>query len=130
MRFSLALVAMLVSAAHLFAGFSAETPQILIWLEIEVVVYIVISIIYLLGLKMWYIFAILFSCLNIILFFTSAIIPIPFISNGVLTGNLAFSQYTFGQAFALSGWIYLIIMTILLNKIDRGSRLNELLLSQ
>ena len=126
LRFSLALIAVIVSAANLFGSINAESSAIMFWLDFEASAYITIALVYLLGLKSWYKPAILFSILNIFLFFISSIIVIRFITTQ-LTGNLSFFNYNYGQIFALFGWIYLIVVGLIVYKIDRGSQLDKIL---
>ncbi len=126
MRFSLAVAAIIISAANIFGSFTAETPQIMFWLLFETSAYITIAIVYLLGLRSWYLPATLFSIFNIIIFFISSIVVVPVIANQ-LTGNTSFLSYTYGQAFVLFGWIYIISVGLLAYKIDKGSKLDKIL---
>ncbi|MCL4381117.1 MAG: hypothetical protein M1331_02905 [Candidatus Marsarchaeota archaeon] len=126
LRFSLAVTAVIIASANVFASASAESPQVAFWLLFETSAYITIAIVYLLGLKSWYLFATLFSIFNISIFVISSFVIIPFISPQ-LTGNLSFSSYNYGQAFALFGWIYIISVGFFAYKIDRGSKLDKIL---
>jgi len=49
--------------------------------------------VYLLGLRMWYLPALAYSVLNLVLFFVSGFVAIPGISKAALTGHLAFSPF-------------------------------------
>ena len=126
LRFSMVIFALLDATAHLFASPGA-TSEVTFWIELEVTVYIVIGVIYLLGLRSWYTPAILFSVLNIILFFVSGVSAIPGINPTALSGHVELFQYSFGRAFSVIGWLYLIIMGLVLNRIDRGSKIDEML---
>ncbi len=126
LRLSLSIAAIIISAANIFGSFTAESPPIMFWLLFETSAYITIAIVYLLGLKSWYLPATLFSILNICIFFISSIVVIPIIANE-LTGNTSFLSYTYGQAFVLFGWIYIISVGLLAYKIDKGSKLDKIL---
>ncbi|MCL5105841.1 MAG: hypothetical protein M1331_00375 [Candidatus Marsarchaeota archaeon] len=128
LRFSIAFFALMEVAAHLFASPGA-TPQITFWLETEVAFYIIISVVYLLGIKTYYVPSILYSLFNILLFFLSAFIIIPGISTALLTGHVAFSQYSYGRFTSVFSWIYLIVIGLVLLKIDKGSEINNLIKS-
>ncbi len=128
LRFSLAFFALMEVAAHLFASPGA-TPQITFYLETEIAFYIIISVVYLLGIKIYYVPSLLYSLFNISLFFLSAFIIIPGVSTSLLTGHIAFSQYSYGRSISLFSWIYLIIIGLVLLKIDKGSEINNLIKS-
>jgi hypothetical protein len=125
-RFFLVLVALVDAAAHIFAA-PAKSPEVTLWLDGEVVLYVLIAMVYLLGLRMWYLPALAYSVLNLVLFFISGFVAIPGISKAALTGHLAFSHYYFGRGFSVGAWIFLLVVGALMLKLDRGSKLNELL---
>ena len=52
--------------------------------------YVLIAVVYLLGLRMWYLPAVGYSVLNLVMFFVSGFVAIPGISTAALTGHLAF----------------------------------------
>ena len=126
LRFSMVVLALLDAAAHLFAS-PGQTGQVTFWLETEVAVYVLVAFIYLLGLRSWYTPAIAYSVLNLVIYFVSAFIVLPGITHSALVGHVEFSKYFFGRAFSLLGWLYLIIMGIVLNRVDKGSKLDALL---
>ena len=126
LRFSMVVLALLDAAAHLFAS-PGQTHAITFWLETEVAAYVLIGVIYLLGLRGWYGPAIAYSVVNLAIFFLSAYLPMPGITHGALTGHVAFAQYSFGRSFSLLAWLYLIAMGLYLNRIDPGSQLDALL---
>ncbi len=126
MRFSMVVLALLDAAAHLFAS-PGQTHVITFWLETEVAAYILISVIYLLGLRSWYGPSIAYSVVNLVIFFISAYVPIPGVTHGALAGHVAFGHYSFGRGFSLLAWVYLIGMGLWLNRIDRGSQVDALL---
>ncbi len=126
LRFSLAFFALMEVAAHLFASPGA-TPQITFYLETEVAFYIIISVVYLLGIKTYYAPSLLYSLFNILLFFLSAFIIIPGVSTSLLTGHIAFSQYSYGRFTSVLSWAYLIIVGLVMLKIDKGSEINRII---
>ena len=120
------VLALLDAAAHLFAS-PGQTSQVTFWLETEVVAYVVVAIIYLLGLRLWYSPAIAYSGLNLVIFFLSAFVHLPGITHGALVGHIQFAKYSFGRGFSVLGWVYLVVVGFVLNRVDQGSRLNALL---
>ncbi|MDA8202501.1 MAG: hypothetical protein M0Z49_07050 [Chloroflexi bacterium] len=125
-RFALVLVALVNAAAHIFAS-PAKFPDVTVWLDGEVVAYVLIAMVYLLGLRMWYLPAVAYTVLNLVLFFVSGFIVIPGITTAALTGHLAFGDYSFGRGFSLAAWIFLLVVGGAMLRLDPGSRLNELL---
>ena len=126
MRFSLVFFALLNVASHLFASPGADS-QVTFWLETEVAFYSIIGIVYLLGLRVWYMPALLYSILNISIFFISAFVILPGITTQLLIGHIQFAQYGYGRGISLIAWLYLIIFGALALKYDKGSDVNVLL---
>jgi len=126
LRFSMVIVALLDAAAHIFASPASTAPQTF-WLETEVAFYVLIAVIFLLGLRSWYVPTIAYSMLNVLLFFISAFVAIPLITHAALVGHVQFGQFSFGRGFSLGGWVWLIVVGWILTRIDRGSKLDELL---
>ena len=125
-RFAVMVCALLDSAAHLYAT-PAAYPQITFWLEIEVAAFIIIGIVFLLGLKMWYLPSILFTIFNLLVYLISGVVAIAPLNPTVLSGHVDFLNYSFGRAFSLATWIFIIIVGTLLIDYDKGSALNTLL---
>ena len=67
LRFSLLFFAIIDAAAHLYASPSTY-PYVTFWLEIEVSAFIVMSVVFLLGLRIWYLPSILFTIFNLVLY--------------------------------------------------------------
>ncbi len=126
LRFSLAFFALLNVASHLFASPGANS-QVTFWLETEVAFYSIIGVIYLLGLRVWYLPALLYSILNIFIFLVSAFIVLPGITTQLLVGHITFAQYSYGRGISLIAWIYLILFGLLALKYDKGSEINTML---
>lgn len=126
LRFSMVIVALLDAAAHIFASPASTAPQTF-WLETEVAFYVLIAVIFLLGLRTWYVPTIAYSLLNMVLFFVSAFVTIPLVTHAALVGHVQFGQFSFGRGFSLGGWVWLIVVGWLLTRVDRGSKLDELL---
>ncbi|MHB1766057.1 MAG: hypothetical protein ACYCS1_11180 [Gammaproteobacteria bacterium] len=127
LRFSLAFFALLSVASHLFSA-PGGTSQITFWLETEVAFYSIIGVIYLLGLRMWYVPAVLYSVVNAAIFFVSALIAIPGITAQPLVAHIQFFQYGYGSVISLIAWLYLIVFGIVGIKCDKGSKLNDMLM--
>ncbi len=126
LRFSMVIVALLDAAAHIFASPGSTAPQTF-WLETEVAFYVLIAVIFLLGLRTWYMPTIAYSLINVVLFFVSAFATIPLVTHAALVGHVQFGQFSFGRGFSLGGWVWLILVGWLLTRIDHGSKLDELL---
>ena len=85
---------------------------------------------YLLGLRRYYLPPVLFTAYNLIMYFVSGMVALPFgisISKAPLAGHLQFAQYSFGRGFSLFSWLYLLVVGVALLKKDPGSPLNGLL---
>jgi hypothetical protein len=102
--------------------------QVTFWLETEVAFYSIIGVVYLLGLRIWYLPAVLYSLLNIIIFFLAAFVILPGITTQLLVGHIAFAQYSYGRGVSLVAWLYLIIFGMLAIKYDKGSEINTMLI--
>jgi hypothetical protein len=126
LRFATVILALLDAAAHIFASPGTSAPQTF-WLETEVAFYVLIAVIFLLGLRTWYAASIAYSVLNVLLFFLSAFVAIPLITHAALAGHVQFGQYSFGRGFSLAGWLWLIIGGWILMRIDHGSKIDQLL---
>ena len=127
LRLSMVLFSLADVAAHLFASPGA-TPIVSYWIDIETATYGLIAVIYLLGLRRYYVPPILFTAYNLVMYFVSGLVALPFgISNAPLVGHLPFAQYSFGRGFSLLPWLYLLVVGIVLLKKDPGSKLNQLL---
>ncbi|MHB8295782.1 MAG: hypothetical protein ACYDH5_14395 [Acidimicrobiales bacterium] len=126
LRLALVLVALVNAAAHLFA-LPGATHEVTLWLDGEVALYVLIAMIYLLGLRMWYLPAIGYTVVNMVAFFVSGFVAIPGISSAALTGHLAFAQYYFGRGFSVGAWVFLLVVGAIMLRLDNGSKLNELL---
>jgi hypothetical protein len=127
LRLSLVFFALFDVAAHIFASPGA-TPIVSYWIDIETASYGLIAVIYLLGLRKYYGPPIIFTAYNMIMFFVSGFTALPFgINKAPLTGHLQFLQYSFGRGFSLGAWLYLLIVGLIMLRVDRGSRLNDLL---
>lgn len=124
-RLSLALFAVLEAAAHLFPSPSGSMAG-QFWFNIEVVVYAILAVFFVLGLRRWYALAVAFSVLNIFLFIAAGITAIPGVSAAPLTGNLNFMNYDISRFFSVLSYIYIIVAGVLLWLKDRGSKLERM----
>jgi hypothetical protein len=125
-RFSLSFFALVNVASHLYA-LPTKYPVQTLWLEGEVVFYIMVAAIYILGLRMWYAPAILYTIFNLLAFFLSGLITIPGITNTVFSAHLAIFQYSWGRGLSVLAWAYLLVVGAYMLRADKGSGLNKLL---
>ncbi len=126
-RLSLAFFALLDVAAHLFAS-PGGTPIISYWIDIETASYGLIAVVYLLGLRQYYIPPLIFTAYNMTMYFLSGVMTLPFgINPKPLTGHIEFLQYSFGRGFSLIAWLYLLVVGLWMLKNDPGSKLGALL---
>lgn len=127
LRLSMVLFALVDVAAHLFAS-PGSTPIVSYWIDIETATYGLIAVVYLLGLRRYYLLPILFTAYNMVMYFVSGFVALPLgINKTPLIGHLQFAQYSFGRGFSLLAWLYLLIMGIVMLKKDPGSKINDLL---
>jgi hypothetical protein len=126
-RLSLAFFALLDVAAHLFAS-PGGTAIISYWVDIETASYGLIAVVYLLGLRQYYIPPIIFTAYNMTMYFLSGLVSLPFgINPKPLTGHIEFLQYSFGRGVSLIAWLYLLLVGLWMLKKDPGSKLSVLL---
>ncbi len=126
LRFTVLSFALLNAAAHLYAS-PSSFPYVTFWLEIEVAAFIVIGMVFLLGLRIWYLPSVLFTMFNLAVYFLSGVVALPPISPVALAGHIQFANYSFGRAFSLIAWLYIIIVGLISIKVDKGSKLNDLM---
>ncbi|HUC39137.1 MAG TPA: hypothetical protein VL944_03340 [Candidatus Acidoferrum sp.] len=150
-RFLAAIFAVLISATHLasaipsgsFASGPSAAPANAVavhrspsfnftgfWIEFEVIVYIVIAIVFLLGLRTWYVPAVAFNIFNIAVFFLSGAIAIPGITTMAFGSRFAvFSSFSV-MSILVASWALLLIISLALLKFDPGSELDRLLVTR
>ncbi len=119
-RFSLVVFALLNFSAVALGStvWNSATPYSL-WLGFASAAYIIIAIVYLLGLRAWYGPSSLFLVVSLAVNYL-------FNSGG---GPVALSQSAspWFNGFIVLTWVYLVVVGLLLMRYDRGSRLNDLL---
>lgn len=119
-RFTLVVFALLNSAGLALGSPSWNVANLFsLWLGFVFAAFLLIAIIYFLGLRMWYSGATAFLII-------AAVVNYLFNAAG---GPLALSSYTtFSLSTALAfGWLYLVIVGIAIMRYDKGSKLNDLL---
>jgi hypothetical protein len=127
LRLSMTFFALVDVAAHLFAS-PGSTPIVSYWIDIETATYGIIGVVYLLGLRRYYLLPILFTAYNMFMYFLTGFVALPFgIDPKPLVGHLQFASYSFGRGMSLAGWLYLLVVGIIMLKKDPGSKLNQLL---
>lgn len=126
-RLSMAFFSLIDVAAHLYAS-PGSTPIVSYWIDIETATYGLIAVVYLLGLRRYYLLPILFTTYNMFMYFLSGLVALPFgIAPKPLVGHIQFGLYSFGRGMSLAGWVYLLVVGIILLRRDPGSKINELL---
>ena len=127
LRLSMAFFAVVDVAAHLYAS-PGSTPIVSYWIDVETAAYGLIAVVYLLGLRRYYLLPVLFTTYNLVMYFLSGLVSLPFgIDPTPLVGHVQFAQYSFGRGMSMAAWIYLLIVGIILLKKDPGSQINRLL---
>lgn len=146
------IFALLVAAAHLVYGaslggssFAAPTQtsnsvhtgppaggfggfnEMGFWFDLEVVAYTVIAMVFLLGLRSWYLPASLFNIFNLGIYFLSGVTAIPGITGNAFPSRFNIMLGLSSINIIIAGWIVILILGLLLMKYDPGSRLDELL---
>ncbi len=152
-RFIVAVFALIVAAAHLASnsggvgsshfqappsnqipsgtsGFSQGFNYVGFWTSFEVVVYTVIAIVFLLGLRTWYVPSIAFNVFNLGIYFISGVTAIPGITATAFGGRLAvFSSFS-TMSLIVVGWVAVLLLGIIMIKYDRGSELDKMLVTK
>jgi hypothetical protein len=158
-RFLMAVLALLVAAAHLsyaipsvspqpsaatapphisagpgstavtHAGFSLGFSALGLWLDIEIISYTIIAVVFLLGLRTWYLPAVLFNAFNVCLYFISGISAVPGITSAAFSGHLdVFSGLA--ATVLVASWISALVLGLAMLKYDPGSELDGLLVTR
>ena len=87
------------------------------WFGFSSAAYLIVAIVYLLGLRMWYAPTLIFLLLDSALNFSIVAVPLSLnLFSGVAT-----------EAVIVIGRLYLVLMGIMLMRYDRGTKLNDLL---
>jgi len=127
LRLSMVFFALIDVAAHLDAS-PGSTPIVSYWIDVETATYGLIAVVYLLGLRRYYLLPILFTVYNMTMYFLSGLVVLPFgIDPKPLVGHVQFGLYSFGRGMSMAGWVYLLVVGIVMLKKDPGSKLNQLL---
>ncbi|MDE1851708.1 MAG: hypothetical protein KGH69_03410 [Candidatus Micrarchaeota archaeon] len=119
-RFSLVALALLNFSGMALGSpdWNTATPYSL-WLGFASAAYIIVAVVYFLGLRMWYGPVAAFLVL-------SAILNYMFDSRGGPDALSPLNSPSLNNFIALS-WIYLVVVGLALMRYDKGSKLNELL---
>lgn len=119
-RMSLVIIALLNFSAVALGSpdWNAATTYSL-WLGFASAIYVIVAIVYFLGLRMWY------APSSIVLLLSGGI-NYAFDSAGGPDALTPFTSPSFNDIIALS-WVYLIVVGVLIMRYDKGSKLNELL---
>jgi len=120
-RFSLVILALFdFSAVALGNPIWNSANLVSLWFGLAEAGYVIIAMIYLLGLRMWY-------AANEVFLIGSAIINFSLGSSAGLNPLGALGSVTLNTILALT-WLYLVIVGLIMMRYDKGSKVNELLL--
>ncbi|HUB92714.1 MAG TPA: hypothetical protein VL945_02030 [Candidatus Saccharimonadales bacterium] len=135
-RLLLAILAILIAAAHLSSiggssgggGTTHAAPplgaQALgLWIQIEIIAYAVIAVVFLLGIRKWYPAAVVFNAFNVILYFLSSYVAIPGITAHAFGSRFGSFGTSLGSTVLIVSWVALLILSIIFLKYDKGSKL-------
>lgn len=141
-RILVAIFALLLAAGHLMyaamlgsggagsvsSGHSAPTFNAIgFWFAVETIAYTIIVLIFLLGLKPWYIPSVIFGAFNIAIYFVSGVAPIPGVAGSAFPSRFIFSGGLSTINIIVASWLIFVILGIILIKYDQGSELDKLL---
>lgn len=137
-RLVLAIFAILIAAAHLSSigfggggGGPSHTPppfgaQALgLWIQIEIIAYAVIAVVFLLGIRRWYGAAVIFNAFNVFIYFLSSYVAIPGITSSAFGSRFSAFGVSLGSTVLIISWIALLVLSIIFLKYDKGSELEK-----
>ncbi len=106
---------------------SSFGPQAMsMWFGIEVVAYTIVAVVFLLGLRSWYVPAVIFNAFNMALYFLSGVVAIPGITS-IAFGMRSLVSPSLSMTVLVLSWICALVIGMALLKYDRGSDLDKLL---
>lgn len=150
-RLALAFFAIIIAATHLASATggggprpsstgtsSATTSQVAypmpaaaqllpLWIDIEVIAYTVIAVVYLFGMRTWYLPATAFNAFNLVLYLLSGLIAIPGITSGPFASHVSFSSLSVTGSLLTFSWFAVLVIGLVLLKYDPGSELERLI---
>ncbi len=154
-RFLVAVFAILVAAAHLaftipLSAASFQAPhttnttttthppsggfgsfnELGFWFDLEVIAYTIIAVIFLFGLRTWYWPAVGFNIFNLGIYFISGVVAIPGITSMASPGRFSLMAGLSSINIIIIGWVFVLILGLLLLKYDPGSELDKLLVTR
>ncbi len=119
-RFSMTVLALLSFSSVALGSPVWNSASILgLWYGLISAGYVVVAFIFLMGLRMWYGGAVSF-------FIISALVNFSVDNSGGLNPLGAWGTVNFNNLVAL-GWLYLVVVGLILMRYDKGSKVNELL---
>lgn len=118
------------AASHTSYGGFMAFNELDFWFAVEVIAYTLIALVFLMGLRTWYTLSNLFNIFNLGIYILSGYVAIPGIT-----------AFAFGSRFhSLLGlstiniifvsWVVVLIVGLVLQKYDPGSKLDELLVTR
>lgn len=111
------------------SGYSAPAAAQLLplWIDIEVITYTVIAVVYIFGMRSWYLPATTFNIFNLGLYLLSGLIAIPGITSGPFASHVSFSTLSVTSGLLIFSWFAVLVIGLLLLKHDQGSELDRLI---
>lgn len=97
-----------------------------LWLDIEIIAYTVIAVVFLFGMRSWYVPAVLFNAFNVGIYFISGAVPIPGITGMAFGNRLGAFSHSFDTSLLIVSWLAVLILGLVLLKYDPGSALDRL----
>lgn len=144
-RLAIAFFAIIAAATHLASaipsggggphtggpgsGYSAPIgAQLLpLWIDIEVITYTVIAVVFLFGMRTWYLAANVFNAFNLALYLLSGLIAIPGITGGAFASHVSFSSLSVTSDLLIFSWFAVLLIGLVLLRYDPGSELERLI---
>jgi hypothetical protein len=110
------------------AGMAFSETQF--WFAVEVIAYALIAVVFLMGLRTWYVIANLFNIFNIGIYILSGFFAIPGITSFAFGSRFHFFAGLSTINIIFFSWIAILILGLILLKYDPGSKLDELLVTR
>lgn len=153
-RLLIAIFAILIAAAHLpsagissgggapslhstssaTSGSSTSAPRsqgllgfqaLGLWLDIEIIAYTVIAVVFLLGIRKWYGAAAVFNAFNVVLYFLSSYVAIPGITTAAFGSRFGAFGVSLDSTVLIISWFALLVLSMVFLKYDKGSELEK-----
>lgn len=110
-------------SGNLLLGFQALT----LWVDIEIVCYTLMAVVFLFGMRSWYPVAVIFNAFNLAIYLLSGLMPIPGITSSAFASHFGLFSSSLTNWLLGAAWVMILILGILLIKYDPGSALDHLI---